>query len=157
VPDLVPHLALFVAAFVAMEGVAYLTHRHVMHGCLWSLHKGHHQPRSGPFEKNDLFAFFFALPSIVLIYFGVNHFAPLVWIGLGMTAYGVMYFLFHDVIVHQRLRFRSIPRFGYLRRIMQAHRMHHARSEKEGGVSFGFLYAPPIQKLKAAQAAAGEG
>ena len=144
---------LFFAAFAAMEGVAYLTHKYVMHGCLWVLHESHHRPRTGRFEKNDLFAFFFALPSILLIYLGVNYYGPLAAVGLGMTAYGLMYFLFHDVIVHQRIRFRAIPRFGYLRRIMQAHRMHHARSEKEGGVSFGFLYAPPVRRLKAEGAA----
>lgn len=139
---------LFVASFAGMEGVAYLAHRHVMHGWLWVLHESHHRPRLGRFERNDLFAVFFAVPSILLIYAGVHHFAPLAWIGAGMTAYGAMYFLFHDVIVHQRIRFRRIPRWRYLRRIIQAHRMHHASDAKDGGVSFGFLYAPPVRALK---------
>ncbi len=146
--DAVLFVLLFLAAFAAMEGVAYLTHKHVMHGWLWSLHESHHRPRTGRFEKNDLFAIFFALPSILLIYLGVHVYGPLAAVGFGMTAYGFMYFLFHDVIVHQRIRFRAIPRWGYLRRIMQAHRMHHARSAKEGCVSFGFLYAPPVRRLK---------
>ncbi len=141
-------ILLVAAAFAAMEGVAYLTHRYVMHGFMWSLHESHHIPRTGRFEKNDLFAVIFAGPSIVLVYLGVHHYPPLGWLGLGMTLYGLMYFLFHDVIVHQRLRFRRIPRFGYLRRIIQAHRMHHASDRKHGGVSFGFLYAPPVRKLK---------
>lgn len=150
-PDLALNLILFLAAFVGMEGVAYLTHKYVMHGWLWSLHESHHVPRVGRFEKNDLFAVFFAVPSIILIYLGVHFIAPLAWIGAGMTAYGFMYFVFHDVIVHQRIRFRNIPRFGYLRRIIQAHRMHHSRATKEDGISFGFLYAPPIRKLKGAR------
>ena len=32
------------AATLAMEGVAYVAHRWVMHGFLWSLHKSHHEP-----------------------------------------------------------------------------------------------------------------
>ncbi len=37
----------------------------------------------------------------------------------------------------------------YMKRIVQAHRMHHAVAEKHGAVSFGFLWAPPAQVLKA--------
>lgn len=143
-------IAILMATFTAMEGVAYLAHRYVMHGFLWSLHASHHRRHDGRFERNDWFAVFFAIPSIVLIYAGVNWAWPALWVGLGMTAYGVMYFIFHDLIVHQRIRFRLIPRFGYLRRIVQAHRLHHAVEERDGCVSFGFLYAPPLQKIRAA-------
>ena len=79
------NLLLFLSAFALMEGVAYITHKKVMHSWLWSLHKSHHQPRDGLFEKNDFFAFFFALPSIALIWLGVNGWAPLLWPGLGVA------------------------------------------------------------------------
>jgi len=141
-------LLILLATFLGMEGVALVTHRHVMHGFLWSLHKSHHEPRAGRFEKNDWFAVMFAVPSIIFIMLGMNVFWPLLWVGLGMTAYGLMYFIFHDVIVHQRIRFRRIPRFGYLRHIVQAHRLHHAVDSKHGAVSFGFLYAPPLAGLR---------
>ncbi|HBW08103.1 MAG TPA: beta-carotene hydroxylase, partial [Pseudomonas sp.] len=39
-------------------------------------------------------------------------------------------------------------RNGYLKRLYQAHRMHHAVEGKERCVSFGFLYAPPLPVLK---------
>lgn len=146
--DLLIGILILLAAFAAMEGVAYLSHRYVMHGWLWRLHESHHRPRDGAFEKNDWFAVMFAAPSIVLIFLGTYVAWPFLWVGLGMTAYGLMYFIFHDVIVHQRIRFRSIPRFGYLRRIMQAHRLHHAVETKAGCVSFGFLYAPPVRVLR---------
>jgi beta-carotene 3-hydroxylase len=42
-----------------------------------------------------------------------------------------------------------VPRSGYLRRVYQAHRLHHALETKEGAVSFGFVYAPPPERLKA--------
>jgi beta-carotene 3-hydroxylase len=55
----------------------------------------------------------------------------------------------HDGLVHQRWPFRYIPRKGYLKRLYMAHRMHHAVRGREGCVSFGFLYAPPLDKLQA--------
>jgi len=141
-------LLLFVAALTGMELVAYYTHKYAMHGFLWSLHKSHHVPRRGRFEKNDLFAVIFGAPSILLIYLGVNVYPPLLWVGLGMTAYGVVYFVFHDVLVHRRIPHRYIPKSGYLRRVVQAHHMHHATRQRDGAVSFGFVYAPPLEKLK---------
>jgi beta-carotene 3-hydroxylase len=142
------NLLLFLGALAGMEVVAYLTHKYVMHGFLWSLHESHHAPRQGRFEKNDLFAVIFGIPSIVLIYLGVNVYDPLLWIGLGMTAYGFVYFAFHDVLVHRRIPHSYTPKRGYLRRVVQAHYMHHATRERDGAVSFGFVYAPPMERLK---------
>lgn len=143
------NVLLFLAAFVGMEVVAYVTHKYVMHGILWNLHESHHVYNESLFEKNDLFGVFFAIPSILLIYLGVNHYAPLLWVGLGMTAYGAAYFLFHDVIVHRRIKLPYKAKRGYMRRIVQAHHMHHATRVKDGAVSFGFLYAPTLDRLKA--------
>jgi beta-carotene 3-hydroxylase len=142
------NLLLFTGALAGMEVGAYFTHKHVMHGFLWSLHESHHLPRQGRFEKNDLFAIIFGIPSIVLIYLGVNVYHPLLWIGLGMTAYGLFYFLFHDVLVHRRIPHRYLPKSGYLRRVVQAHHMHHATKQRDGAVSFGFIYAPRLDKLR---------
>jgi beta-carotene 3-hydroxylase len=139
---------LFVGAFAMMEGVAYVTHKYAMHGFLWVLHKSHHMPREGLFERNDWFAFYFALPSILFIYLGVNVYPPLLWIGLGMTAYGFAYFLFHDGIVHHRMGFRYRAANPYMKRIIEAHWVHHASSEKENAVSFGFLYARPVDEYQ---------
>ena len=139
---------LFFGSLAAMEVVAYLMHRYLMHGPLWFLHGSHHRPRAGWFEANDLFGLFFAIPSIVLIYLGTHGQPPLLWIGLGMTAYGFCYFGFHDVLVHQRIPVRFHPRNPYVRRITQAHLIHHRTQERDGAVSFGFLYAPPVEKLR---------
>lgn len=140
-------IALFVGTVAAMEGVAYLLHRFVMHGPLWCLHKSHHVREKGRFELNDLFGVFFAIPSIILIYLGTHGHPFALPIGLGMTAYGAIYFGFHDVIVHRRLPHRFRPRGRYLQRIIKAHHIHHATREKHGAVSFGFIYAPPIERL----------
>jgi beta-carotene 3-hydroxylase len=134
-------LAVCVVTFVAMEGLAFLMHKHLMHGPLWVLHESHHRPREGWFEANDLFGVFFAIPSIVLIYLG-THGQPLALaVGVGMTAYGAAYFGFHDVVVHRRIRHSYVPRSAYLRRIVKAHLVHHKTLTREGAVSFGFLYA----------------
>lgn len=141
---------LLVAAFVGMEGVAWLTHRYLMHGPLWCLHRSHHEPRLGRFEKNDLFGLFFSLPSIALIYLGTHGTPWALPLGIGMTAYGAAYFLFHDVLVHKRLRTPLRPRGAYLDRIVRAHLRHHRTHAKHGAVSFGFLWAPPQPENPAA-------
>ena len=151
-------LLLFVATIATMEGVAYVTHRWVMHGRLgWFLHESHHRERPGRFELNDLYAVIFALPSIVLLAGGVRwgwgEWAT--WTGAGIAAYGAIYFGFHDVIVHRRVAHRIVPRSPYFKRIVQAHRIHHAVETREGTVSFGFIYAPPVEALKASLSANG--
>ena len=75
--------------------------------------------------------------------------AGLAWIGAGIAAYGAIYFGFHDVIVHRRVATRYLPKSSYMKRIVQAHRLHHAVETKRGTVSFGFLWAPRPDALKA--------
>jgi len=147
-------LALYNTAIVlltvaAMELIAALAHKYIMHGWGWGWHESHHEPRTSWFEVNDLYAVVFAVLAIVLIALGTWGLWPLQWIGAGMTLYGALYFMVHDGLVHQRWPFRYIPRRGYLKRLYLAHRLHHAVRGKEDCVSFGFLYAPPIEKLQA--------
>jgi beta-carotene 3-hydroxylase len=145
--ELLVGIGVMLGTLAAMEGVAFVMHKYLMHGPLWFLHESHHRRQKGRFELNDLFGVFFAIPSIILIYLGTRGQPLLLWIGLGMTAYGMVYFGFHDVIVHRRLRHRLRPRNAYLQRIIKAHHIHHATRTKDGAVSFGFLYAPPIERL----------
>ena len=119
-----------------------------MHGFLWSLHKSHHEPREGAFEKNDLFGVFFSLPSIALIFVGVRGDPLALAAGLGILGYGLIYFFLHDILVHKRIDFGLRPKKGFLARVVQAHRLHHAVESKEGCVSFGFIFAPSPQRLK---------
>ncbi|RYD53994.1 MAG: beta-carotene hydroxylase [Sphingomonadales bacterium] len=143
-------ILLFVSTVLAMEVFAYVMHRWVMHGPGWFLHASHHRPRKGNWEYNDLYAVIFAVPSIVLLLGGVHlgWWPGTAWIGAGIAAYGAIYFGFHDIIVHQRLPHRYVARSRYMKRIVQAHRLHHAVESKHGTVSFGFLWAPPADVLK---------
>src|SRR5579883_1505960 len=143
-------IALFFATFFAMEGIAWLMHKYVMHGFLWCLHKSHHEPRKGFWELNDAFGIFFAAISISLLAWGVQLGGP-EWatvLGLGVMAYGFVYFFAHDVLVHRRVAIRLNPKKGYLRRLYQSHRLHHAVEGKDGCVSFGFVFAPSPERLK---------
>lgn len=144
-------LLLFFLTVAGMEGFAYVMHRWVMHGPGWFLHASHHRPRTGRFELNDLYGAIFAVPSIVLIWGGVHGgwWEGYAWIGAGIAAYGAIYFGFHDVIVHERVRTRYLPKSSYMKRIVQAHRLHHVVNTKHGTVSFGFLVAPKPEDLKA--------
>ena len=138
------NVLLFVGLAVFMEWVAWFTHKYVMHGFLWVLHEDHHRPKHRGLQKNDLFAVFFSLVSFALIFPGLLYGVwPLVSAGFGIALYGIGYVLFHDVMFHRRIRgLRLKARGAYLQRIVRAHRLHHQNSGKQGGISFGFLYAP---------------
>ncbi len=144
-------LGLFLLTVALMEGFAYAAHRWIMHGPGWFLHESHHRPRLGNWELNDLYAAIFAVPSFILLLGGVQlgWWPGCAWIGAGIAAYGAIYFGFHDWIVHQRLPGRFVARSRYMKRIVQAHRLHHVVETKHGTVSFGFLIAPKPEKLKA--------
>ncbi len=146
-------LLIALGSMAAMEAVAWASHRYVMHGFGWAWHRDHHEPHGKALERNDLFALvgaamsvsMFAIGSPMLM--GNAAWAPGTWIGLGILGYGVIYTLVHDGLVHQRW-FRYVPRRGYARRLVQAHRLHHATMGREGGVSFGFVLARDPAALK---------
>lgn len=143
-------ILLFIFTVLGMELVAILAHEHVMHGFGWALHRSHHTDRKGWFEANDLYGLIGAALAISLFWLGVqeNWGSFFVWLASGITAYGAIYFGFHDIIVHRRIETGYVPRSAYMKRIVQAHRLHHIVESKEGTVSFGFIWAPPIDVLK---------
>lgn len=137
-----------VGAFVFMEGFAWFMHKYIMHGIGWVLHKSHHEPRKGRFELNDLYAIIFAAPAILLMWKGTPEYNYVFWIGTGISLYGLCYFVFHDVVVHRRIRHKYKPISRYMLRIMRAHKIHHKRLGKEQGEAFGFLFALPKYDVK---------
>lgn len=142
-------ILLFVATFLGMEGFAWAMHRYVMHGPLWTWHRSHHEPHDNALERNDLFAVVFAAPAVVLIAVGLHVWPWALPVGLGVTAYGLVYFFFHDGLVHRRFPTGIDGRSGFWRRRIQAHRLHHAVRTREGCVSFGFLWVRSARALKA--------
>ncbi len=147
---LVINVICFLIAVIAMEGVAWATHRWVMHGPLWVLHKSHHSERTGAFEANDLFAVGFAGIAIAMFWIGAEReWSAITWAAAGVTTYGALYAIVHDGMVHRRWPFRVVPRRGYLKGLVQAHRLHHAVDAREGAVSFGFLAPQDVRRLSA--------
>lgn len=142
-----------IATVAAMEFVAWSSHKYIMHGFGWGWHRDHHEPHDNVLEKNDLYAVIGAAISIGMfavgspLVMGDSAWEPGTWIGLGVLIYGVIYTLIHDGLVHQRY-FRWVPKRGYAKRLVQAHKLHHATLGKEGGVSFGFVVARDPAQLK---------
>ena len=134
---------LVAVSFLFMEFVAWFTHKYIMHGILWSWHESHHKPHHDKIEKNDLFSIVFSLLAVVLTIIGCvfDKVSYLIWIGVGISCYGLFYFIFHDVIVHRRLKIKFVAKSNYLKRMIRAHKMHHKKTEKENGEAFGFLWA----------------
>jgi beta-carotene 3-hydroxylase len=133
-----------IGTFLFWEGVAWFTHKYIMHGFLWVWHKSHHSKHDHALEKNDWFAVVFSIPSIGLFYYGslVDYNPYVLSVGLGILCYGIFYLVFHDIIVHQRVKWRPKKRSHYLQRMINAHYVHHSKHSKEGCEAFGFLYAP---------------
>ena len=141
-------IAIVLAALIGMEFFAWYAHKYIMHGWGWAWHRDHHEPHDNKLEKNDLFAVVFG--TIVFLMFWIGYYVSdaLWWAAFGITLYGVIYTLVHDGLVHQRY-FRWVPKKGYAKRLVQAHKLHHATIGKDGGVSFGFVFARDPVKLKA--------
>jgi beta-carotene 3-hydroxylase len=142
--------ALAVAAFVAMEGVSYLAHRFVMHGAGMVWHRSHHVPTGSRFERNDLFPLCFSTVGVSLFALATTRpsIAPLLWVGVGVTAYGATYLVVHEVYIHRRLPVR-VPALAYLEWLRAAHRVHH----RFGGEPYGMLL--PLVPRRPAPAGVG--
>lgn len=130
-------------AFVGMEILSYGLHRWVFHGILWKIHITHHTKRHGLLEANDFFSFFFTGLAIVLL--AVGFFDPLgqpaFAIGSGMTLYGLLYFVVHDLMTHRRFFPMSAPA-GWFDTVRRAHLAHHQSIDKLGREPFGLFLFP---------------
>lgn len=138
------HITVFVFTFFMMEFMAWFTHKYVMHGFLWSLHKDHHiKDHDSWFERNDVFFIFYAIVSIV--FFSLWRYDILsigLAIGLGIFAYGFTYFMIHDIFIHQRFKIFKKTESKYGKALRRAHKMHHKKIGKEHGECFGMLLFP---------------
>ena len=144
------------AAFGFMGFVAWSNHKYLMHGALWKWHKDHHQRDSKKakmplnteakhFEKNDRFFIMYATPAIILLIVGFLLDTPsLVALGIGITAYGIVYFIINDVIIHQRLPLPFLYKMDnrYIRAIRKAHLVHHLPQSKTDFSNYGLLIFP---------------
>lgn len=147
-------IATMLGTFFAMEWVAWLAHKYLMHGFLWFLHEDHHTKTPGALEKNDSFFLIFAVPSWLTIMLGMmNGVGVSVAVGLGIALYGLAYALVHEVFIHQRLPFLRKSKSVYWEAVRLAHKMHHRHLGKEHGENFGLLWVHPkyIRQVRSIQ------
>jgi len=128
--------------FAAMELSGWFIHKYVMHGPLWMIHKTHHQHSKSFFEWNDLFSLLFGSIAVLLIFLGVETLDYRFWMGIGISLYGALYFVLHDVLVHRRLTWFGKPNHPFLKGIYKAHQAHHKTNKKDDAVSFGLFVVP---------------
>lgn len=136
-------IVLFLGTFAFMEFMAWFTHKYIMHGFLWSLHKDHHhKDHDSWFERNDAFFIFYAAVSMILFYLGANGWWYGWAFGFGILAYGIAYFLVHDIFIHQRFKLFRNANSRYAKGVRRAHKIHHKHLGKEDGECFGMLLVP---------------
>ena len=127
-----------------MEFMAWFTHKYIMHGFLWVFHKDHHQKdHDSWFEKNDVFFLFYAIVSMSLVMIADNTSFWYGWpLGFGILAYGIAYFMVHDIFIHQRFKMFRKANNWYAKGVRRAHKIHHKHLGKEHGENFGMLVVP---------------
>ncbi|MCL9807226.1 sterol desaturase family protein [Flavobacterium amniphilum] len=138
------NILVFIFTFCFMEFMAWFSHKYIMHGFLWHLHADHHKKdHNSWFERNDTFFLFYAAISIGFFLLWKNDILKTgLAIGIGIFAYGLAYFIVHDIFIHQRFKlFRNIDN-SYAKAVRRAHKMHHKHIGKEDGECFGMLVVP---------------
>jgi len=137
-------ILIYVATFLFMEFMAWFSHKYIMHGFLWHLHKDHHKKDHGSwFERNDLFFIFYAVVSMTLvILWGEYGFWAGLPMALGIFTYGMSYFIVHDIFIHQRFKILRTTNSKYAKGLRRAHKIHHKSIHKGGGECFGMLWVP---------------
>ena len=127
-------------SFAGMELASWFIHKYIMHGPLWNIHKTHHQHNEHSIELNDAFAVFFAAIAAALIYIGLkNGNMIMAGSGMGITLYGLVYFILHDIFIHKRIRLFSRSKNPLINAMADAHRDHHKNRERDPGTSYGLL------------------
>ena len=138
-------ITVLIVTFLCMEFMAWFSHKYIMHGFLWVLHKDHHKKdHKSWFERNDIFFIFYAVVSTsCVILWGEFNFWPGLPIGSGIFIYGLTYFFVHDIFIHRRIKIFNKPNSAYLKAVLFEHRKHHASQIKEDGEFFGMLFVSP--------------
>ena len=134
------NLVLVITTVAVMEGISWSIHKYLFHGPLWFIHQSHHKPRTSWFEFNDVFSVFFGAISLYLMWDGRESLNTGFWVGVGISTYGIIYFIFHDWFIHNRVKpFKTNN--PYLLGIRRAHKIHHKSMAKNPSEEFGLLLA----------------
>ncbi len=102
-------ILIFLITFSIMEFMAWFTHKYIMHGFLWSLHKDHHKKdHDSWFERNDAFFIFYAVVSMSFIMLANN---SDFWIGypIGFRHHGLWCRLFYGARYIYSSTIQNVP------------------------------------------------
>eukprot|EP00970_Alexandrium_tamarense_P018242 scaffold13324_cov206-Alexandrium_tamarense.AAC.12 len=159
---------------IAMEYISRYSHCYLWHGkFLWWINGSHHHQypavgstpvygHNNPYvspaiELNDAFAVFFATIATLAMWIGSEPPSTLtkdcsIGIGLGVTLYGLSYFVGHDIVAHERLGkgvANALRRaFPYMEQCASVHiRYHHKLTKRSNdsdpyGAPYGFWLGP---------------
>ena len=137
------YITIILLSILFMEIIAIFTHKYIMHGPGWFLHKSHHinyLNNKNKYELNDIYFIFFSSPSIICIMYGFyNNNYIILTIGIGILIYGLIYIFLHDLMVHQRFGVKMKIQNSYFKKIKKAHLKHHSTKHKDGATNFGFI------------------
>ena len=141
---LIGYFIILIFTFLGMEIFSWAIHKYLMHGILWNIHQTHHQhktnAKSSILEWNDVFSLFFGSVAIFFIIIGIQYAFWALFIGIGISLYGLVYFILHDGFIHQRFPFIRHSNNKIINAIRKAHYAHHKTHEKDGSESFGLLW-----------------
>lgn len=144
-------LAVGLPTVVFMELWSAILHGKVWHKALWSLHESHHAPPEGSkWERNDVLSITHAPIAMALILYGcigpVGVAREVCYgIGIGMTVFGIAYIVVHDGLIHGRLPVQGLAKFAWLRRVRNAHLVHH----RTDGAPYGLFFGPWVVRRMA--------
>ena len=138
------HILVFVVTFLFMEFMAWFSHKYIMHGFMWYFHEDHHKKdHDSWFERNDAFFIIYAVISVGFFMLWKYEILSIgLAVGVGIFAYGLAYFLVHDIFIHQRFKIFRNAESKYAKAVRRAHKMHHKNIGKGGGECFGMLLVP---------------
>ena len=138
--DLLFYILVALLSVAFMEIVAILAHKYIMHGPGWFLHKSHHTKHNDTLELNDIYFIFFSMPSVVCIVYGFIQSSYIILsVGIGILMYGMIYLIFHDIIVHNRFGLNIPIKINYIKKVKKSHMRHHKCKNKHGATNFGFI------------------
>jgi beta-carotene 3-hydroxylase len=145
IPSWLVRITVALAVFVLMDLWAMLLHGRVWHTLLWPIHRSHHRRRRGLFERNDALSALHVPIAMAAIVHGCQAAPELATdlifaAGVGMSLFGVAYFVVHDGLVHGRLPVQGLARIPYLARVRAAHAVHHGKAR--GGPPYGLFFGP---------------
>lgn len=141
IKDIATSFGTVALTFIVMEAWAWVMHRYLLHGPLWFLHRSHHRYNPTWWEWNDLVSLLYGAISAGLVMHGIQTGAITLWIGVGIAVYGIFYFIFHDIIIHRRIKVKFHSKNPYVNRLIRAHKMHHKHPNRDQSEAYGFLYA----------------